>query len=280
MSQDTLERYKALVDRHVQAVPAEFQCGEVLRDACAYALEGGKRLRGSILLCFFEALGGQAEEALDFAAALEMIQAYSLVHDDLPCMDDDDFRRGKPSCHKKFGYSTALLAGDALLTAAFEVAARSPSLPPDRVVRGLATLSRAAGPSGMVGGQILDLGFERSPGGADKVRKMYALKTGALFQASARLGAILAGAPQETEDAAGEWGSLFGYAFQVLDDLEDDDQSQKEQDKDTLARETSREEACLEAKEALEAALALLGHFKGRATLAEDLTRRYLIRAT
>ena len=130
LEQDALERYRTMIDRRLASVPGAFQCDPVLKDAMSYALDGGKRLRGSILLSFCEALGGLAEDAMQFAAAIEMIHAYSLVHDDLPCMDDDDFRRGKPSCHKQFGYATALLAGDALLTAAFEEAASSvPNLP-------------------------------------------------------------------------------------------------------------------------------------------------------
>lgn len=297
MSLEALDRYKVMIDRFLERVPRGFECEPVLADAAAYALEGGKRLRGSILLSFFETLGGSAEDALGFAAALEMIHAYSLAHDDLPCMDDDDFRRGKPSCHKQFGYATALLAGDALLTAAFEVASTSlrtagPSPSPgdgelpapkgitlhcERIVRAIAILSRAAGPSGMVGGQVLDLALEGKSAGAERVRDMYYLKTGALFGAAARLGAMLAGASPEAEEAAGRWGSLFGFAYQVLDDIEDLEQSDKEEDKDTLARETSLAAARLEARKALELALSSLRHeFGGRPSPVLALTERYL----
>ncbi len=287
---EILDRYKDLIDRRLSDISRIFGPEPVLADAMVYALEGGKRLRGAILLSFFDALeapGVSKGDVLNFAAALEMIQAYSLVHDDLPCMDNDDFRRGKPSCHKQFGYATALLAGDALLTAAFEVAAsaiaspqgRPPALPPERVVRAIAILAQAAGPAGMVGGQVRDLVMEGRAMGADLVREMYSLKTGALFRAAARIGAVLAGASRDEEEAAAKWGSLFGYAFQVLDDLEDATQSQTEETKDTLVRETSPGEARREAQEALTAALNVLDGFKGRAELAHQLTAMYLQRA-
>ncbi|MGE5580382.1 MAG: polyprenyl synthetase family protein [Bacillota bacterium] len=284
MSIAVLYRYKDMIDSRLHELSKNFGPEPVLVEAMSYALDGGKRLRGAILLSFSEALGGSPDDALDFAAALEMIQAYSLVHDDLPCMDNDDFRRGKPSCHKQFGYATALLAGDALLTAAFEVAASSaatsPRLPSDRIVRAITVLSQAAGPAGMVGGQVLDLAMEGRALGADRVREMYNLKTGALFQAAARIGAVLAGASQDQEEAAARWGSLFGYAFQVLDDLEDASQSQTEEEKDTLVRETSPDDARKEAEEALTAALTALERFGGRDTLARHLTAEYLKRAT
>lgn len=286
MSIGEIERYKQMIDRRLNELSKNFGPEPVLVDAMVYALEGGKRLRGAILLSFFEALGGSADDALGFAAALEMIQAYSLVHDDLPCMDNDDFRRGKPSCHKQFGYANALLAGDALLTAAFEVAASGvppqgnpPPIPPERVVRAIAILAEAAGPAGMVGGQVRDLAMEGRTLGADRVREMYNLKTGALFQAAARIGAVLAGASRDEEKAAAKWGSLFGYAYQVMDDLEDAAQSQTEETKDTLVRETSPDDARREAKETLMAAQAVLERFGARAELAHRLTALYLKRA-
>lgn len=274
--EDVLRPYRDLIEERLRAVPPGCECDASLKDAMTYALEGGKRLRGAILLSFHEALGGKAVDAMGFAASLEMIHAYSLVHDDLPCIDDDDFRRGKPSCHKKFGYAMALLAGDALLTAAFEVAASSPALPPGAVLRGISELSRAAGPSGMVGGQVLDLGMEGETGGPARVRKTYRMKTGSLFQVSAKIGAVLAGAAEHVVKAAGDWGSLFGYAYQVLDDLEDLEQ---EQEKDTLARETSPEDARREAEDALLVSLRVLGVFGGRANLAETLSQHYLARS-
>lgn len=276
MEQGDLARFRTMIDRRLASVPAAFECDPVLKDAMAYALEGGKRLRGSILLSFYEAFGGAAEDGLGFAAAMEMIQAYSLVHDDLPCMDDDDFRRGKPSCHKQFGYATALLAGDALLTAAFEVAAlsvaqpsaHSSTLPPERVARGIAILAAAAGPAGMVGGQVLDLAAEGRAMEFEQVTEVYALKTGALFQAAARLGAVLAGASREIEDAAARWGSFFGLAFQALDDVED-------AERDAVFAAAARSAA----RQALQNASSVLDKMESPPQLVVDLVERYLAHA-
>ena len=293
-----LDRYRALIEARLSDIASAWLTEPTLKDAMVYALEAGKKLRGAILLSFCEGLGGRTEEALGFAAALEMVHAYSLVHDDLPCMDNDDFRRGKPSCHRQFGFATALLAGDALLAAAFEAAASpgpsglpgpsgswgSPAqaaagLPPGAVARAILVLSRAAGPSGMVAGQVLDLALEGKVTCPARVREMYVLKTGALFEASARIGAILAGAGEEAERAAGEWGSRFGYAYQILDDLEDQEQSGKEQEKDTLARETSPQAARREAARALGESLSSLQVLGRAARFAEELTRAYLAKS-
>jgi len=258
---------------------SRFCLEETLGKAMSYALSGGKRLRGSILLSFHEACGGALADALDFAAAIEMIQAYSLVHDDLPCMDDDDFRRGKPSCHKEFGYAMALLAGDALLTAAFDVAASSKALSSDRVVQGISLLAGAAGPSGMVAGQVLDLSMEGKAAGVQEVRRMYSLKTGAMFRASAETGAILGGGSPRDLKAAREWAGAFGFAFQVLDDIDDLTQSTKEREKDVLLREITVEDARIEAIGALRASLDILEQAGCRNELARSLSLHYMAKA-
>ncbi|MBE6727662.1 MAG: polyprenyl synthetase family protein, partial [Ruminococcaceae bacterium] len=170
---------------------------------------------------FYRLCGGNDDCAYHFAAALEMIHTYSLIHDDLPCMDDDDMRRGKPSCHKQFDEATALLAGDALLTEAFSVAAKTVGLPAERVVRALAVLSSCAGISGMVGGQMIDLDIQNSETSFETVSEMYRLKTGALIKAAAVIGCILAGADEEKEKAAAVYGEKLGLAFQVIDDILD-----------------------------------------------------------
>lgn len=276
---DILDGYKDLIESRLDRVLSELRCDGTLKDAMAYAVAGGKRLRGAILVSTCEALGGSSDKALDFAASIEMIHAYSLVHDDLPCMDNDDFRRGKPSCHKAFGYATALLAGDALLTHAFSVAAAPGPAHPERVLRGIDALSKAAGPSGMVGGQVMDLAMEGKSAGAEMVREMYSKKTGAMFEASARLGAILAGAPRDVEDAYARWGALFGYAFQLLDDLDDLKQKGKEQEKDTLAIETSVDAVRREARASLEEGLSALRSSGSTNALALELTARYIAKA-
>ena len=184
---------------------------------------GGKRIRPFIVIEFCKLFGGDVRAALPFAAALEMIHTYSLIHDDLPCMDDDDLRRGKPTNHKVFGYSTALLAGDALLTHAFGVAASNKYVAPETAVAAVSALSRAAGEFGMVGGQVMDLEGETRRLSLDELLKLHSMKTGALIRVAARLGALAAGACEGSPEMndADEYASRIGLAFQVVDDILD-----------------------------------------------------------
>lgn len=184
-------------------------------------LSGGKRIRPILLLEFYALCGGMGGSALNFAAALEMIHTYSLIHDDLPCMDNDDMRRGRPSCHKAFGEDTALLAGDALLTLAFKTAAETDGIPADRVLKAIAVLAENAGISGMVGGQVEDLAFEKSGATIDELRGMYLKKTSCLLSAGAVCGSILAGADEEELKYAAEYAEKLGLAFQIIDDILD-----------------------------------------------------------
>lgn len=184
-------------------------------------LSGGKRIRPILLLEFYALCGGKGDNALNFAAALEMIHTYSLIHDDLPCMDNDDMRRGRPSCHKAFGEDTALLAGDALLTLAFKTAAETDGIPADRVLKAIAVLAENAGISGMVGGQVEDLAFEKSGATIEQLRGMYLKKTSCLLSAGAVCGSILAGANDEELKYAAEYAEKLGLAFQIIDDILD-----------------------------------------------------------
>lgn len=184
-------------------------------------LSGGKRIRPILLLEFYALCGGKGDSALNFAAALEMIHTYSLIHDDLPCMDNDDMRRGRPSCHKAFGEDTALLAGDALLTLAFKKAAETDGIPADRVLKAIAMLAENAGISGMVGGQVEDLAFEKSGATIEQLRGMYLKKTSCLLSAGAVCGSILAGADEEKLKYAAEYAEKLGLAFQIIDDILD-----------------------------------------------------------
>ena len=184
-------------------------------------LSGGKRIRPILLLEFYALCGGMGGSALNFAAALEMIHTYSLIHDDLPCMDNDDMRRGRPSCHKAFGEDTALLAGDALLTLAFKTAAETAGIPADRVLKAIAVLAENAGISGMVGGQVEDLAFEKSGATIEQLRGMYLKKTSCLLSAGAVCGSILAGADEEELKYAAEYAEKLGLAFQIIDDILD-----------------------------------------------------------
>ena len=203
-------------------IPESGQLYDNVVRAVRYSLlNNGKRIRPILLLEFYKLCGGDDDCAYHFAAALEMIHTYSLIHDDLPCMDDDDLRRGKPSCHKQFGEATALLAGDALLTEAFGVAAKTVGLPPERVVKALSVLSSCAGIGGMVGGQMIDLENENKDVSVEVIGEMYRLKTGALIKAAAVIGCILAGADEEKEKAAAVYAEKLGLAFQLIDDILD-----------------------------------------------------------
>lgn len=194
-----------------------------LADAMQYSLlSGGKRVRGVLTLAFYSLFSGAQEvvPALHFAAAVEMIHAYSLIHDDLPCMDDDDMRRGKPSCHIAFGETTALLAGDALLTLSFEVLAKAP-LAPEKIVRALSVLAKSAGMRGMVAGQVMDLDGEGKQLTTMELDRINKSKTGALISAAALLGAIAADAQEEGLMAAQGYAMNIGRAFQIMDDVLD-----------------------------------------------------------
>ena len=198
----------------------------VLPEAQRYSLlAGGKRIRPVLTLAFCELFGGEAENAMPYACALEMIHTYSLIHDDLPCMDDDDLRRGRPTNHKVYGEAVALQAGDALLTDAFALAVENPRLSPAVNARAVAMLARAAGSCGMVGGQVLDLMGERAQTRPDyaMLKRMHRLKTGALIRVAATLGALAAGVPEgDTRMAdAAAYAEGIGEVFQIVDDILD-----------------------------------------------------------
>jgi geranylgeranyl diphosphate synthase type II len=182
---------------------------------------GGKRLRPLLCLMAAEACGADPAEALPAACALEMVHTYSLIHDDLPAMDDDDLRRGRPTCHKAFDEATAILAGDALLTLAFEVVARGVRAP-EAAVACVRALAEASGPEGMVGGQMADLEAEsRADATVEGLEAIHRRKTGALLRASLRMGAAVALAPEPAVRALDAYGRAVGLAFQVVDDLLD-----------------------------------------------------------
>jgi geranylgeranyl diphosphate synthase type II len=202
-------------------------CPAPLREAMAYSLlAGGKRLRPVLTLLACDALGGKIESALPAACALEMVHTYSLIHDDLPAMDDDDLRRGRPTCHKQFGEALAILAGDALLTLAFEVIAKE-TKPPEVAALCCADLASAAGAVGMVGGQVADLEGEKlcaDPNFLPTVEHLESIhrrKTGRLLTCGLVMGARIAGADHSTQIALETYGKCVGLAFQIADDLLD-----------------------------------------------------------
>jgi geranylgeranyl diphosphate synthase type II len=202
-------------------------CPERLASAMRYSvLGGGKRLRPVLCLLATEACGSDAETAVGAACALELVHTYSLIHDDLPAMDDDDLRRGRATCHKAFDEATAILAGDGLLTFAFELVAREVQ-PAAAALRCVQILAEAAGPSGMVGGQMADLQAEQQAlvendeGSLERLEAIHRRKTGALLRAPLRMGAVIAQAPQSHQDALDHYGRAVGLAFQIVDDLLD-----------------------------------------------------------
>jgi geranylgeranyl diphosphate synthase, type II len=214
---ETLSRYLPAEDKTLSA-----SCPVRLAAAMRYSvLGGGKRLRPVLCLMAAEACGADPALAMPAACALEMVHTYSLIHDDLPAMDDDDLRRGHPTCHKAFDEATAVLAGDALLTLAFEVIAAHVH-PAEAAVDCVRALAEAAGPAGMVGGQMADLQAEgRTDGTLDALAAIHRRKTGALLRASLRMGAIVAGADEASLHALDVYGHAVGLAFQIIDDLLD-----------------------------------------------------------
>ena len=220
-----LERRRAEVDGMLEELlPRPDGPAARLLEAMRYAVfSGGKRLRPVLALASCEAFGGRVEDVLAPAAALELVHTYSLIHDDLPAMDDDDLRRGRPTAHKAFGEAEAILAGDALLTLAFEVVATRPpgeTLAPRRA-QAVAVLARRAGLSGMVGGQLADLEAERKPPSEAPVEWIHRHKTGALLTASVEIGALHAGATPDDLAAIARYGEAIGLAFQITDDVLD-----------------------------------------------------------
>lgn len=258
-------------------------------DAMKYSLLlGGKRLRPFILSCFYSAAGGEDESFLNFAAALEMIHTYSLIHDDLPSMDNDDFRRGKPSCHKAFDEATALLAGDALLTKAFEVASKTKNISSEYIVEGIAVMAELAGADGMIGGQVVDLAIEDTEVPVETVLNMYKKKTGALIVAAAKIGTILAGGNDCLKKAAEEYALNLGIAFQIQDDILDvvgdstllgkptgsDDKNQKSTYVSLKGLEQSKKDVVIYTNKAKDALLSFPGNTKDLSDLADYLIDR------
>lgn len=291
--EQTMELYRARVEERLDAYMALERIPQTLREAMAYSLcSGGKRLRPVLTLAACELFQGDCAAALPLACSIEMIHTYSLIHDDLPCMDNDDFRRGKPSSHKAFGEAAAVLAGDALLSYAFEILSDAalvfqPRIPSYLVA--IQEIARAAGASGMVAGQMADLENEKSPeASAERLRYIHARKTGALLRASLMAGAYVAN-PRDAEAAAmARFGGLFGLLFQITDDVLD-----VEGDFQTLGKTPGKDKregkltypACfgLEAskrmaKETAEEAIAVLEGFGERADFLLALTERTLTR--
>ena len=288
-----LEETRVWVDARMEVLLGRVGGPKRLADAMHYALfGGGKRLRPAMVRLLCEHFGGRPEDAELPAVAIELVHTYSLVHDDLPCMDDDDLRRGRPTCHVRFDEATAVLAGDALLTAAFQLCASEPD--DARAAAFGRILSVASGADGMVGGQVLDLYGDgapivsEAPASPELVRRIHQKKTAALFRGAAELGAAAAGVGGERAALAARFGETLGLAFQATDDLLDvtGDAATlgKTPGKDvaldrlTLVAALGMEGARREAEELTDAALELSGRLEGaRGGLLDALTR-YVLR--
>jgi geranylgeranyl diphosphate synthase type II len=263
-------------------------CPDQLKEAIRYALLApGKRLRPRLVLLAAEACGGSVAEALPAACAVEMIHAYSLVHDDLPAMDDDDLRRGRPTCHKAFDEATAILVGDAILARAFEVLA-SDTTPADRAVHCCAVLAKAAGATALVGGQAADLAGDAIATDVEDLESIHRRKTGALIAASLALGGITAGATPAQLAALEQFGRHLGLAFQITDDLLDVAGTQAAAGK-RLAKDAARgkatyprllgiEESCRQAAELVDNACESIESFGPAAESLRELARSVLDR--
>ncbi|HLC18055.1 MAG TPA: farnesyl diphosphate synthase [Thermodesulfobacteriota bacterium] len=239
MGEFNLDKYFAEKAEFVNSALGRLLAGEDeypqgLHSAMHYSLfAGGKRIRPVLTLAAAEAVGGDIEGALNTASAIECIHTYSLIHDDLPAIDDDDFRRGRPTCHKVYGEAMAILAGDALLTSAFEMIGKTPGVAAERLLMVILDVARAAGSMGMIGGQVVDIESEGKEVDFPVLEYIHIHKTGGLILASVRCGAILGGADEKELEALTGYGGSVGLAFQILDDILDVEGSSTEMGKAT-----------------------------------------------
>ena len=255
--------------------------------AMKYSLtNGGKRLRPILVLEFCKMCGGDTEKAMAYACAVEYVHTQSLIHDDLPCMDNDDLRRGKPSCHKMYGEATALLAGDALLTHAFEIASTA-DFDGAKNADAVSLLAQNSGVCGMIGGQVLDLKYEAASPSMSQLLTVHKLKTGAMISAACLLGCIAGDATEEQILAASKFAYYLGIAFQIKDDILDvtgDEQklgkpvgSDKDNEKTTYVDIVGLNKAQEDVEKLTQAAIESLSAFENNefvSSLAEYLTRR------
>jgi len=284
------ERIKLIEQALVEELQEDKALDPTLCESMKYSLTaGGKRLRPILIMAAADAVGARGTDFLHIACAIEMIHTYSLIHDDLPAMDNDDYRRGKLTNHKVYGDGMAILAGDALLTQAFEVLLRQDNLPADVLLKVVREMAIGAGPNGMVGGQAIDLEAEgkQKSLSLSELKKMHAGKTGALFRAAIRSGAIVAGATEKELEALTTYADCFGLAFQITDDILDvvgDEAvigkpvgSDERNDKSTYVSLTSLEEARRLAADTVADGVAALEMFGDKASFLRELLE-YLLK--
>ena len=262
-----LTEYQQKIEAYLARVFQDESRYGALEESMEYSLmAGGKRLRPVLVLETCRMCGGDVEQAMPFACALEMIHTYSLIHDDLPAMDDDDLRRGCPTNHKVYGEATAILAGDALQMAAFQQLA-SAQLPPERIVKAVDCLSRAAGHAGMVGGQVLDMDGEGRSLSRQELEQLQSLKTGALIVAAAELGCIAAGGDEAQRERVRTYAALLGRAFQIRDDMLDVTSTEDELGK-PIGSDQANEKSTFVTALGLEACARLVDELTGQAIAA------------
>lgn len=277
-----------MVDQALEKlIPEAGQYPAVIHEAVRYSLfAGGKRIRPALALATAEITGGSVEDIMPAACALELIHTYSLIHDDLPALDNDDLRRGIPTCHKKYGEAMAILAGDAALTMAFGLIARCPLRGPitaETIVRVVAEVAEAAGTGGMIGGQVVDISSTSGNVDRETLSYIHRSKTGALFRASVRTGAILSGASPGELERLTQYAAHMGLAFQITDDILDITGDEKDIGKPAKSDiknskatypalyglEQSRRMAAAEA----ESAISAIGVFGDRASFLRELVK-------
>jgi len=293
IEQELVRRAREIDQLLTEFLPSENGYPPVIHQAMRYSvLAGGKRLRPILVMAAAEAVGGNLRSVQPVAVALEFIHTYSLIHDDLPAMDNDDFRRGKPTCHKIFGEAAAILAGDALLTLAFEVLAKSASTcgspPPSVVLQVIQEVAQAAGTLGMIGGQVVDLESEGQPIAETTLEYIHRHKTGALIRASVRAGALFSGANSDDLADLTEYAEDFGLAFQIADDILDvvgDERklgkpigSDLRNEKSTFPSLYGLEQSRKIAQDSVTRAVARLVRFGGRARFLKELVEHVIER--
>lgn len=283
--------YREMIESALSGYIAVCGAPEQLKDAMEYSLKaGGKRLRPVLTLYVCDMLGGDVQRALPFACALEMIHTYSLIHDDLPCMDDDDFRRGRPSSHKVFGEANAVLAGDGLLSYAFDIMLKmmQKDFTPNALNAAIA-VSRGAGVRGMVAGQVIDLASETADDpGIDQLRFIQDNKTAAMIKAAVLAGAYMAGGDEAQLDALSRYGAAYGVLFQMTDDILDVEGDfegmgktlgkDQQENKLTYISLYGLDKAKEIARETADEAIAAVDIFGERATLLRELAKSCLDR--
>ncbi|WP_432355374.1 polyprenyl synthetase family protein [Sporosarcina sp. A2] len=254
-----------LLHTHFTKLFEEKNYPETLRESMAYSVNaGGKRIRPLLVLAVLEDLQARSEDAIQVASAIELIHTYSLIHDDLPCMDDDDFRRGNPTNHIVYGEATAVLAADALQTLAFEELASLQHTAPATILEILKVVSKASGAAGMVGGQILDMEGERKQLSLSELEQVHVHKTGALLASCIESGALLAGASKTQMESLRVFSSNIGLAFQIKDDILDVTASSEQLGK-TANKDTASEKSTYPALLGLEGAQSKLADHHGKA---------------